>query len=71
MGEIVSPENVGLVIEPGDPEALAKAITSALSDLDKFRSVYNSEIEGKYSFSRIAELTMHSYEAAVNSRKRL
>ena len=71
MGELVSADNVGLVVEPGDPEALAKAITSALSDLDKFRSGYDSELEGKYSFSRIAELTMHSYEAAVNSKKRL
>ncbi len=71
MGRLVSSDNVGMVVEPRDPQALAEAITSTLGDLDKFQSGYNSQLESKYSFSRIAELTMHSYEAAISNRKRL
>ena len=68
MGELVSSDKVGLVVESGAVEPLAVAVTNALDSLDKFQSHYNSELEGKYSWKHIAELTMLSYEAALSNQ---
>lgn len=68
MGEIVSSDNVGLVVGPGEPESLAEAIIGVSGNLDRFRSCYSPELARKYSWKHIAELTMHSYEAAIGSR---
>jgi len=69
MGELVSSDEVGLVIEPGDAEPLAEAVISVLGSLDKFQSRYSPELEDKYSWKHIAELTMRSYKAALGSKK--
>lgn len=69
MGELVSSDNVGLVVEPGAVEPLAQAVINALDSLDKFQSCYGPELESKYNWEHIAELTMRSYEAAVKSKK--
>ncbi|MCP4260021.1 MAG: glycosyltransferase family 4 protein [Planctomycetes bacterium] len=66
MGELVSSDNIGLAVEPGAVEPLAKAVLNALDDLDKFQSYYSPELENKYRWEHIAEMTMHSYEAAIN-----
>ena len=70
MGELVSSDKVGLVIEPGAVEPLAEAVINALDSLDKFQSCYGPELENKYSWEHIAKLTMRSYEATVRSKKR-
>jgi len=69
IGELVSSDKVGLVVEPGAVEPLAEAVINALDRLDKFQSCYDPELENKYSWEHIAELTMRSYEAAVKSKK--
>jgi D-inositol-3-phosphate glycosyltransferase len=66
MGELVSSDNIGLAVEPGAVEPLAQAVINALDDLDKFQSHYSPDLESKYSWEHIAELTMRSYEAAIN-----
>ena len=66
MGDLVSSDNTGLTVEPGAVEPLARAVINALDNLDKFQSCYNSELESKYGWEHIAELTMRSYEAAIN-----
>ena len=66
MGELVSSDNIGLAVEPGAVEPLAQAVINALDNLDKFQSHYSPELESKYGWEHIAELTMHSYEAAIN-----
>jgi glycosyltransferase involved in cell wall biosynthesis len=66
MGELVSSDNTGLAVEPGAEEPLATAVINALDDLDKFQSRYSPELESKYGWEHIAELTMHSYETAIN-----
>jgi len=67
MGELVSSDEVGLVVEPGDAEPLAKAIISILGSLDKFQSRYSPKLEEKYSWKHIAELTMRSYKTAISN----
>lgn len=68
MGELVSSDKVGLVVEPGAVEPLAQAVINALDSLDKFQSHYSPELEEKYSWEHIAELTMRSYEAAISGK---
>jgi glycosyltransferase involved in cell wall biosynthesis len=70
MGELVSSDNIGLTVEPGAVEPLAQAIINALDDLDKFQSSYGPELECKYSWEHIAELTMRSYEAAIGIKSK-
>jgi D-inositol-3-phosphate glycosyltransferase len=65
MGELVSTDKVGLAVRPGVPEALAGAVINVLDNLDNFQSHYTAEIENKYSWKNIAELTMRSYEKAI------
>ena len=69
MGELVSSDKVGLAVKPGAVEPLAEAIISTLGNLDKFQSRYSPELENKYSWEHIAELTMRSYETAISSKK--
>jgi glycosyltransferase involved in cell wall biosynthesis len=66
MGELVSSDKVGLIVEPGAVEPLAEAVINALDSLDKFQSCYGPELENKYSWEHIAKLTMRSYEAALS-----
>ncbi len=66
MGELVSSDSIGLAVEPGAVDPLAKAITNALDNLDKFQSRYSPDLESKYGWEHITELTMRSYEAAIN-----
>jgi len=68
MGEVVSSDNIGMVVEPGEPKSLAKAIISVSSDFDRFESCYSPELKSKYSWKHIAGLTMRSYEAAIGNR---
>ena len=67
MGELVSSDKIGLVVEPGAPESLAKAIISVLDNPGKFQSRYNPELESRYSFKHIAELTKLCYKKAIAS----
>ncbi len=69
MGELVSSDKVGLVVESGAVEPLAGAVINVLDSLDKFQSCYGPELESKYNWEHIAELTMLSYEAALSSKK--
>jgi glycosyltransferase involved in cell wall biosynthesis len=69
MGELVCSDKVGLTVEPGAVEPLAEAIINALGNLDKFQSCYNPELERKYNWEHIAELTMRSYETAISNKK--
>jgi len=71
MGELVSSDKVGLAVKPGAAEPLAEAIISTLGNLDKFQSCYGPELENKYSWEHIAELTMRSYETAISSKQEL
>jgi glycosyltransferase involved in cell wall biosynthesis len=66
MGELISSDEVGLVVEPGDAEPLAGAIISVLGNLDKFQSRYSPELEEKYSWEHITKLTMRSYEMSIS-----
>jgi glycosyltransferase involved in cell wall biosynthesis len=66
MGELVSSDDVGLVVEPGDAEPLAEAIISILGSLDKFQSRYSPELEEKYSWEHISDLTLRSYKTAIS-----
>ena len=68
MGELVSADNVGLVVEPGAKEPLAEAIMNVSGSLDKFQSQYSPELENKYSWEHIAESTMRSYETAISNK---
>jgi D-inositol-3-phosphate glycosyltransferase len=68
MGELVSSDKVGLTVEPGAAEPLAEAVMKVLDNPDKFQSRYNTELENKYSWEHIAELTMRSYETALRSK---
>ncbi len=68
MGELVVSDKVGLTVEPGAAEPLAEAVTNVLGSLDKFQSHYSSELEEKYSWKHIAELTLRSYQAAISDK---
>ncbi len=68
MGELVSSDKVGLVVEPGAVEPLALAVINAMDSLDKFQSCYGPDLENKYSWEHIAELTMHSYKTVISSK---
>jgi glycosyltransferase involved in cell wall biosynthesis len=68
MGELVSSDKVGLVVEPSAVEPLAEAVINALDSHDKFQSCYGPELENKYSWEHIAKLTMRSYEAAISGK---
>ncbi len=69
MGELVSADKVGLVVEPGIPEVLAGAIINVLDNPDDFRSCYTTELENKYNWKNIAGLTIRSYEKAIAIKK--
>jgi glycosyltransferase involved in cell wall biosynthesis len=66
MGELVSSDSIGLAVEPGAVESLAQAVINALDDLDRFQSHYSPDLERKHGWEHIAELTIRSYEAAIN-----
>jgi len=68
IGELVSSDEVGLVVEPGDAEPLSEAIISILGSLDKFQSRYSPELESKYSWEHISDLTMRSYKTAISGK---
>jgi D-inositol-3-phosphate glycosyltransferase len=66
MGEIVSSNNIGLVVEPAKPDLLGKAIINVLDNQAKYISGYAPEMETKYNWTNIAELTIKSYEKAIH-----
>jgi len=68
MGESVRKDKVGFVIDPGDSKAMANAIVETLSDLDRFLSHYNEDLQAKYDWNRIARLTVKSYKKALSER---
>ena len=65
MGELVTKDKVGLVIESSNVEALANAVVNVLENQDKFQAFYNPELEKKYSWRHIAEMTLKSYEKTI------
>jgi glycosyltransferase involved in cell wall biosynthesis len=69
MGELVASDKVGLVVEPGDPAALAEAVVNILDNSGDFQSHYTTELETKYSWRNIAEMTILSYEKAIKIRR--
>jgi D-inositol-3-phosphate glycosyltransferase len=66
MGELVSSDKVGLVVEPNDPKALTDAVLNVLDKSGGFQSHYTTELENKYSWKNIAELTIRCYEKATD-----
>ncbi len=66
MGELVSSDKVGLVVEPGNPKDLAEAIINVLDNSGDFQSHYTKQIEEKNSWKNIAEMTIRSYEKAIS-----
>jgi glycosyltransferase involved in cell wall biosynthesis len=65
MSKLLENDKVGLLVESGQHEALAKAIMNVSDNFEQFRSRYTSEIEKMYSWERIAELTLESYRKAI------
>ena len=65
MGELVSSDKVGLVVEPGDLKALAQAVINVLDNSGDFQSHYTKQLEEKYSWQNIAEATIRCYEKAI------
>jgi glycosyltransferase involved in cell wall biosynthesis len=65
MGELVSADRTGLVVNPGRPDLLAEAIIDALAHQEQYKSNYNPQLEAKYNWNNIADLTIRSYEKAV------
>lgn len=65
MGEIVLEDKVGLVVEPDSPGALAGAVIDVLNNPGQFQSGYTTELEEKYDWKNIAELTISAYEKAI------
>ncbi len=65
MGEIVSADKTGLVVAPTRPDLLAEAIIDALAHQEQYKSNYSPQLEAKYGWKNIAELTIRSYEKAV------
>jgi glycosyltransferase involved in cell wall biosynthesis len=65
MGEFVSTERIGLVVEPAKPDLLGKAIINVLDNQAKYISSYTPEMETKYNWTNIAELTIKTYEKAI------
>lgn len=73
FAEIVADGKTGLSTEPGDPEALAKAIVGLLSDAegaDELRRAARKEVEEKYSWSGVAVATAAVYEEVLAEYKR-
>ena len=65
MGELVSSDKVGQVVEPGNPKVLADAVINVLDNSDYFQSHYTKQLEEKYSWRNIAEATIRCYEKAI------
>jgi len=65
MGELVAKDKVGLAVESGNVEALANAVINVFENQDKFQACYNPELEKKYSWRHIAEMTLKSYEKTI------
>jgi len=65
MGELVIKDKVGLAVEPGSVNALANAVINVLENQGKFQECYNPELEDKYSWEHIAEMTLKSYEKTI------
>jgi D-inositol-3-phosphate glycosyltransferase len=65
MGELVSSDKVGMVVEPGAPKALAEAVINVLDNSGDFQSHYTKQLETKYSWKNIAGMTVRSYEKAI------
>jgi glycosyltransferase involved in cell wall biosynthesis len=65
MGELVTKDKVGLAVASGNVKALADAVIDVLENQDKFQACYNPEIEKKYSWEHIAEMTLKSYEKTI------
>ncbi|MBN2181655.1 MAG: glycosyltransferase family 4 protein [Sedimentisphaerales bacterium] len=70
MGELVSSDKVGLTVEPGAAKDLAEAVADVLKNHNEFQSYYTAELENKYNWKSIAELTVHSYEKAIAISKK-
>ena len=67
---MVRDQETGVLVEPGNPPALAEAIESLLNDVDLRRKLSaNAFIEvSKYNWPRLAEEFRDLYQEAVNAR---
>ena len=70
MGELVTFDKVGLAVESGNVEALTNAVINVLENQDKFQACYNPELENKYNWDHIAEMTLKSYEKTIEKKLR-
>jgi glycosyltransferase involved in cell wall biosynthesis len=68
MGNLVSADKIGLAVEPGNPATLAEAIINVLCNTSKFISCCNHEIESKYNWKNIAEITINCYKMALGNK---
>src|SRR3546814_7294935 len=50
-GEIVAPDVNGLLVPPGDPQALARAILAILRDADRYAAMSKASAERSRAFS--------------------
>jgi glycosyltransferase involved in cell wall biosynthesis len=67
LGETVRRDETGLVVPPGDSQALTEAIVYLLSDDDLYRRCQEAMANclNRYSWPSIAEQTLHVYKKCV------
>ena len=70
MGELVRNDGVGLVVKPGEPNALAQAIVRGLSELPRYQACFSAELWDKYSWGRVGRMTAQSYARAIEAWRR-
>lgn len=68
MGEIIRSDAIGDIAEPGNEKSLASAINIVLKNLDEYRSHYTPELQNKYNWEHISELTVQCYEKAITQK---
>src|SRR3546814_2377857 len=61
-GEIVAPDVNGLLVPPGDPKALARAILAILRDEDRYAAMSKASAERSRAFSLESRSEEHTSE---------
>jgi glycosyltransferase involved in cell wall biosynthesis len=72
LPEYVDDGETGLLVPPGDADALARALTRVLEDTNlrgRLRTGLARGLQGHLGWSRSARMTIEVYEAALASRR--
>lgn len=72
MPEVIRDGETGLLVEPGQPDALSDAITALLDDDDLARrlgSAARKEAEERFSWSNVARTILKTYEDLMERRR--